>query len=460
MVKFFKHHIPTSEFIKTIFEFAILLVSIPFAIYLTKNDLPDVPSLLTMMLIYSSVVFLIMVSLGLYNRHLRDSINSSIIRAILTFVLAAVIMSSIFYALPHIAISRRAFTYAILISLAGILFSRTSCYFLLANNLIYRKKILVYGAGHRASLISDLKRKSDIRHFNCIGYVPVEGENIKIDASRLINIPDSLYEYVVNNKVDEIIVALDDKRKSLPIRDLLDCKLYGVQIDELSTFFEKHIGRIKLQSVHPSNLVFSNGFMRSYINERTKRVLDLIAAISLFLLVWPIMLITCLAIMLESGFKAPILYRQTRVGQNNETFDVIKFRSMGVNAEKDGAVMASTNDNRVTKVGAFIRKVRIDELPQLWNVIKGEMSFVGPRPERPEFVNQFSDSIQFYEVRHFVKPGLTGWAQICYPYGSNEEDTKNKLEYDLYYLKNYSLFLDLMIILHTIQVVLWKQGAK
>ena len=236
--------------------------------------------------------------------------------------------------------------------------------------------------------------------------------------------------------------------------------VYGIEIIEICTFFERNTGRIKLQSIHPSQLVFTDGFVQNQFNNAVKRVVDFICALVLFALTWPIMLITAFLIMLESGFKGTLFYTQTRVGQYNENFDVIKFRSMTMDAEKNGAQWATVGDMRVTKVGNFIRKTRIDELPQLLNVLKGDMSFVGPRPERPEFVEGFSKTIPFYEIRHVIKPGITGWAQICYPYGATEEDSKNKLEFDLYYMKNYSFFLDIMIILHTVQVVLWRQGAR
>jgi len=191
-----------------------------------------------------------------------------------------------------------------------------------------------------------------------------------------------------------------------------------------------------------------------------KRLVDIIASLGLLLVAWPFMLLACLAILLENGLKSPVIYRQIRVGEDNKPFAVMKFRSMCTDAEKNGAQWAQKNDDRITSVGRFIRKVRIDELPQIFNVLKGEMSFVGPRPERPEFVDGFEQRIPFYAERHRVKPGITGWAQLCYPYGANEQDTINKLEYDLYYVKNYSLFLDISIILGTVEVILWGRGAR
>lgn len=460
MIKLFRHYVPLTQLIKAMLEFFLLLMCIPLGVKLTATSAFNFQDTLFTGFIYACVVLIIMTACGLYNRHLRDKLASTVLRGAVALIVSVMIMSSIFYFHPEMAMSHEAFVYTIAFSALVLLSVRYSCYLLIKTNRLYRKKVLVYGAGRRANLIGQLRRKKDRQHFNCIGYLPVNNEKIKVDAENVIDVPDSLLEYVKANYINEIIVALDDQRNALSTKDLLDCKVYGTDIIKLSAFLEKHSGRIRLQTIQPSNLIFSNGFIRSRINERTKRLIDLIYALILFAVTWPVMLITALAIMLESGFKGSIFYKQTRVGQHNINFDVIKFRSMSMDAEKNGAQWAQKNDSRVTKVGKFIRKARIDELPQLFNVLKGEMSFVGPRPERPEFVADFSKSIEYYEMRHFVKPGITGWAQVCYPYGATEEDTKNKLEFDLYYLKNYGLFLDSMIILHTVQVVLWGQGSR
>lgn len=460
MVKIFRHYVPLSLIIKTFFEFCILLLAIPIGYYSALNHSITTINLFLVSLLYACLIISIMSAMGLYNRHLREDIKSSIIRSTMVFSVAFLIMSSIFYSWPELSVSRTTFLFAIVFSVIGISLIRYITFYLVKNDLIYRKKILVYGAGQRANLIGQFKRRADQRYFNCVGFIAIPNEDIKVEDELLITMPDNLFEYVKENNIEEIIVALDDKRKALPIRDLLDCKVYGINILELSTFFEQQTGRIKLQSVHTSTLVFSTGFVRSYFDEILKRLVDLFSAVILFLFTWPLMLFTIIAIKLESGLTGTILYRQIRVGQHNRNFEVFKFRSMSEDAEKNGAQWAQQNDSRVTRVGSFIRKVRIDELPQLFNVIRGEMSFVGPRPERPEFVKDFSNTIQFYEIRHFVKPGITGWAQVCYPYGATDEDTKNKLEFDLYYLKNFSLFLDIMIILQTIQVVLWRQGSR
>jgi len=267
-------------------------------------------------------------------------------------------------------------------------------------------------------------------------------------------------DMVLEFEVDEIVVAPDDRRLRLPVDQILDCKMSGTMVLDLLSFFEKETSRIKLDVLHPSWIFFSDGFRLSGVAQYSKRALDLAAGVLIFLVAWPFMLLVAAAIMLESGGKGPVLFHQVRVGLNGRQFRVHKFRSMRTDAEADGvARWATKNDNRITRVGAVIRKTRLDELPQVFNVLRGEMSLVGPRPERPEFVEQLEKEIPFYAERHRVKPGLTGWAQLSYPYGATINDARNKLEFDLYYVKNASAFLDLIILLETVEVVLWGKGA-
>lgn len=234
----------------------------------------------------------------------------------------------------------------------------------------------------------------------------------------------------------------------------------GIDVVDAVTFYEREARKIPLESIQPSWLIFSDGFGAVAARNLSKRAFDVMASLALLLVTWPVMLLTILAIKLEEGLRAPVFYKQERVGLNGKSFYVIKFRSMRVDAEKAGqAIWAQKNDSRVTRVGAFIRKVRIDELPQIFNVLKGDMAFVGPRPERPVFVRQLAEKIPFYNERHRVKPGITGWAQLCFAYADSEEDSKEKLRYDLYYIKNQSLLLDLIILIQTVEVILFKKGA-
>ena len=244
------------------------------------------------------------------------------------------------------------------------------------------------------------------------------------------------------------------------MHELLECRLSGIDVLELPSFLERETGKVRLDVLNPSWIIFGEGFRASSWQHVLARGFDLLVSFSLLAVTLPVMGLAILAIKLEDGLGAPVFYRQKRVGRHGQVFDVLKLRSMSIDAEKNGAQYATTDDPRVTRVGSILRKARIDELPQLINVLKGEMSFVGPRPERPEFVCELEQRIPYYRERHTVKPGITGWAQLCYPYGSSEKDTIEKLQYDLYYVKNRSLHLDLAILVQPVAVVLWGKGAR
>jgi len=284
-----------------------------------------------------------------------------------------------------------------------------------------------------------------------------------VDDGLCLEAPTDWRAFASDNKISEIVVVPDERRRGegggLPLKDLLDCKLSGINIIDAINFCERETGKIELDLLHPGWMLFSDGFRYSQSRDWAKRVFDLLISVVLIILLWPAMLLTMLVIFLESG--GPVIYRQARVGLNGVSFELLKFRSMVQNAEKDGkAVWAQANDSRVTKVGQFTRNTRLDELPQLWNVLKGEMSFVGPRPERPEFVGELAKNIPFYDERHRVKPGLMGWAQLNYPYGATEEDAAQKLRYDLYYTKNHSLLLDSLTVLQTVEIILLGKGVR
>ena len=258
--------------------------------------------------------------------------------------------------------------------------------------------------------------------------------------------------------VDRIIVALEERRGKLPVDQLLPCRLKGIRVDDGMAFTEELAGKLSVQNLYPSSLIFSSGFRTSSVLKKVKRYLDIVASAAGLFLFLPLCLSVALAIKLES--KGPVLYRQERVGEDGTTFCLLKFRSMGIDAEKNGPAWAGSNDARVTRVGRVIRKVRLDEIPQMVNVLRGEMSFVGPRPERAFFIERLKTEIPFYSIRHTVKPGITGWAQIRYPYGASKEDALEKLKYDLYYIKHMSIFFDLMIIAETAKIVLLGKGAR
>ncbi|MCK5647645.1 MAG: TIGR03013 family PEP-CTERM/XrtA system glycosyltransferase, partial [Gammaproteobacteria bacterium] len=457
MIRIFKHYIPFSLVLVGIFEICIFFSAVPLARYINQHDSNKLVDFFYTEFVYTLVVIFSMAAAGLYSRHLRENFRGVLFRVILVLIVTFFVMSFLFYLHPDLFTARTSFVYALIITGSTLIITRTLL-FLMVDQEYFKKRIIVYGAGKKASHMNDLRRKSDTRNVKLMGFLPIEGEDICVDENQLVHYSNGLFNYISANNISEIIVAIDDRRKKFPVDDVLECKVQGVEILDISTFFERQTGRIKLHALHPSNLIFSDGFIQGGIDLYLKRLFDIVTSFILLLVTWPVMLITALAIMLESNFKGSIFYKQVRVGLFNKNFDVIKFRSMGMDAEKNGAQFAQAADPRVTRVGDIIRKLRIDELPQLFNVLRGDMSFVGPRPERPEFVQELSEAIKYYEIRHYVKPGITGWAQICYPYGATQEDTRNKLEYDLYYMKNYSIFLDIMILLQTIQVVVWRQG--
>jgi len=294
-----------------------------------------------------------------------------------------------------------------------------------------------------------------------IGYFPVgTEEEIAVPQDRVLRSHASLQSLIQSEQIDEVIVAVRDQRgAALPLGELLDCRLQGVRVTDLAQFYERTRGEVPIAFLKASYFIFGEGFRRNAPRELRKRIFDVAVSLVLFALALPVMIVTAIAIRLES--RGPIIYRQQRVGSGGKPFEVLKFRSMSADAEKDGqAKWAAAADPRVTRVGRFIRLTRIDELPQLVNVIRGEMSFVGPRPERPYFVDKLSSQVPFYAARHTVKPGITGWAQVRFPYGASVEDAVRKLEYDLYYVKNHSLLLDVIILLETVRVVLFRQGSR
>jgi sugar transferase (PEP-CTERM system associated) len=320
----------------------------------------------------------------------------------------------------------------------------------------------VYGAGDAANTIpTTMRRKSDRQGFNIIGFVRPEGAEASVTSERVINLQQPLADYVRQAEIDQIVVALDDKRDNLEMQELLKCRMAGIKVLDLVQFFEEEAGKVLVDHATPAWMVFNDGFKSSEASKVAKRCFDLGASFTLLMFTWPVMLVTMLAIWIEDGIGSPVFFRQTRVGLNGRTFRVLKFRSMTVDAEGDGkARWATPGDARVTRVGKFIRKTRIDELPQIINVLAGDMAFIGPRPERPEFVEELAATIPYYNVRHCVKPGITGWAQLCYPYGASHHDSQQKLQFDLYYVKNHNLFMDFLICLTTVEVVLFGKGAR
>ncbi|MET0534958.1 MAG: TIGR03013 family XrtA/PEP-CTERM system glycosyltransferase, partial [Steroidobacter sp.] len=367
----------------------------------------------------------------------------------------------LFYIFPDLHIGRGALLLSLAIAFGGSVVARV-VFDTLVDEEIFKRRVLVYGSGRRAASIARLRRRSDRRGFAVMGYVAAEGdEGSEVPERETLPTNVDLLTLCEKHRVDEIVVAMDDRRRRFPMEQLLECRLEGVEILELVSFLERETGKVRLDILNPSWMIFSEGFRQGRIHDTLERLFDVIASLALLILAAPFMVATALAIKITEGPRASIFYRQVRVGQYGRPFRLLKFRSMREDAEKDGkAQWAQKNDTRVTPIGAFIRLTRIDELPQILNVLRGEMSFVGPRPERPEFVEQLEERIPYYRERHTIKPGITGWAQLCYPYGSSEQDATEKLQYDLFYVKNHSLLFYLAILVQTVEVIVWRKGAR
>jgi len=412
-------------------------------------------------LLVAGVLVFAMAALGLYQVHLRAGLLGRLSRQGVAFLLGWVALTVLYYVIPAAYLGRGVLGIALVLGYLMVALWRMSFLGFVDADL-FKRRVVMLGAGERAAeVVRKMRRKTDQRGFKILGYVPIGDDPVAVPATSLLHPAKCLYQWTQRMGVDEIVVGPDDRRGTLPVDALLECKQHGMAVTELAEFFEREAGKIKMDLTNPSWLVFSEGFNISPVRRTVKRAFDVSMATLVLLLGWPLMLLTALAIRLESGRNAPILYRQERVGENGKSFPVIKFRSMRTDAECDGvARWATKNDDRVTRVGRFIRKTRLDELPQLWNVLRGDMSIIGPRPERPQFVDDFNTRIRYYSLRHCVKPGLTGWAQLRYPYGSSFEDAEEKLKFDLFYVKNHNFVFDLAILVQTVEVVLFGRGAR
>jgi sugar transferase (PEP-CTERM system associated) len=410
-------------------------------------------------LLYAVVMLGVMTAFGLYGSALHRKDREYDVRFLASFPTGAVVMAIIFYAIPESFLGRGIMALSFLFSLVLTALARAVFFGLIGREAL-KRRVIVLGSGSRATGVDALLNRLGPRAgFHLVGFVQC-GDEHPGDKSKLLGDCTALRALVEKHRVNEIVVGVRDRRNGyFPTSKLLECKLEGVSIVDLPTFFERETGYVQLNSLSVSWMIFSEGFSKTGFQKVFKRAFDIGVAGLVLLLTLPIMLLTALAIWHETG--RPILYRQKRVGESGRIFEILKFRSMRVDAEKDGvARWAQKNDDRITQVGKFVRLTRIDELPQLINVLRGDMSFVGPRPERPPFVSELSRKVPFYASRHSVKPGITGWAQIRYPYGASVDDAVQKLEFDLYYVKNHSLFLDLVILFQTAQVVLFGQGAR
>ncbi|MFC4313332.1 TIGR03013 family XrtA/PEP-CTERM system glycosyltransferase [Steroidobacter flavus] len=463
-IRIFQHYWHLHLAVLAVIEGVIFFFAPYAAAYLRFNSQPLAEEMLGPMLprgvVFAAVLFISMAAMGLYNSRQRSRLAGLIARVAASVFGGAMFITILFYLFPDLHIGRGALLISLVIAFGGSVIARI-VFDTLVDEDLFKRRVLVYGSGRRGASIARLRRRSDRRGFVVVGYVPAEGdEGSEVPENEKLPTTVDLLTLCEKHRVDEIVVAMDDRRRRFPMDQLLECRLEGVDILELVSFLERETGKVRLDLLNPSWMIFSEGFGRGRIHDTLERAFDILASFALLVVAAPIMVVTALAIKIMEGPKASIFYRQVRVGQYGRPFRLLKFRSMREDAEKDGAQWAQKNDSRVTPIGAFTRLTRIDELPQILNVLRGEMSFVGPRPERPEFVGQLEERIPYYRERHTIKPGITGWAQLCYPYGSSEQDAIEKLQYDLFYVKNHSLLFYLAILVQTVEVIVWRKGAR
>ncbi len=417
----------------------------------------------TWLLVVSSS--LAMIALGLYQRHSEVAADGAGMASRITVALAGGAILSLLGELvvgrppgPDVVLPTLIFA-GLLLTASRLLFAR------LLGESTLRRRTLFLGAGARARELANRMLTEDptawARSVEVVGFVPLASDKVALADPRRLHLRGALSDFAFSQHVDEIVIAADDRRMNLPMNDLVNCRLSGIEVRDLDQFYERETGKATLELILPSWCVFTSAFNTTALRHLVKRCFDVNASLLLLALTWPLMVGVAIAIMIESRGRGPLFYAQERVGRHGWSFKLYKFRSMRTDAELDGiARWAQTNDARVTRVGRVIRKFRLDELPQLWNVLKGQMSIVGPRPERPQFVDELERKIPNYGLRHCVRPGLAGWAQLCYPYGASEEDAAEKLRYDLYYVKFHSLRFDLLVLLQTVEVVLFGRGAR
>lgn len=402
---------------------------------------------------------LTLLAVGLYNEKLRENFRGISLRITVAIVLAYLLTFTLTLLIPYLTLP--GWTKPILY-LSALLVLVAARYIAITNNYeqLGRRRVILLGHGNRAQLINtSMRRKSDRVHFDLVGYIDIPGD-LAIEETNLprITLTQPLEDYVRQENIDEIVIAVDERRGTLPTDSLFKCKIQHILITDVIDFIERETGQIAVNHITPSFVIYNAHPSKNKLKAFLSWLFNSLIAMIILFVSWPLIIAAFIAIKIEDGLFSPVLYSQQRVGLQGRLFSIYKFRSMRVDAERNGAQMAAKVDARITKVGAVLRKYRIDELPQLVNVLRGDMCFVGPRPERPQFSDQFAQDIPFYAHRNDVKPGLTGWAQLKYPYGDGLEDAIEKLKFDLYYIKHRSLRLDLLILIRTSEIVLFGKG--
>ena len=405
----------------------------------------------TFLVIFSS--FLI----DVYNTDSHADFKEHALRMVLASLISLVLLSFLYYMMPFLMLEKDE-----VLKLIGFFVCLQiiwhKLYFSFIKNHALSRRVLILGTGAMAGKIAKAI-SSDRSALTLAGHIKVSEEMPHVPPEAIIGNGDQLAEIVKNERIRELVVALSERRGKLPLSDILNCKFCGLKVVDAPTFYEEVTGKLLIEDIRPSWFFFDCDFNISAVKKVLKRMFDIAVSLIVFAVCLPLIPIIALLIKIDS--KGPVFFRQVRVGEMGKHFIIYKFRTMIQDAETGtGAVWAGKNDLRITRVGKFLRKTRFDEIPQLFNIFRGDMSAIGPRPERPEFIEGLSRIIPFYSERHFVKPGLTGWAQVCYPYGASIEDAIEKLRYDLYYIKHLSLFLDIIIYFKTIKVILFGWGAR
>ena len=461
MIRLFKHYIPHAVLLLGMLDLVLLILASETAWQLRAGqigmEMSHFGGRWVALVGTALVIWLALIAVGVYGPYALRSLRFAGARVLVAISLGIIALAVIDFIVPTDFFWRSTLLYTMGLAIVVLVADR-----LLLNSFLgssaFRRRVMVLGAGDCAQRLRALGDQPETG-FAIVAYIAMSDDPRVVEEAIPRSAIHDLGRFVENLGVSEVVLALQERRNALPLKDLLRIKTKGVHVNDFSSFIERETGRVDLDTINPSWLIFSDGFSSSRMfSSAVKRIFDITASVILLALPLPVIVLFAAIVKLDS--KGPAFFRQQRVGPYGEPFTLIKLRSMRTDAEKNGAKWAEENDPRVTRVGRLIRKLRIDELPQAWSVLEGQMSFVGPRPEVPTFVDSLEEEIPFYGERHMVKPGITGWAQINYPYGASVEDSRRKLVYDLYYANNYKPFLDFVILLQTVRVILWPEGAR
>ena len=466
MLRVFRHHMAYSSLLLAVIEGSIVFyISFTFSDVNFAEFMHDAGGLdehIGVAALSVSCLLILMGGFGLYSQSHFIDYRDMFGRMIFAFAASVPVFFFVFYTFSSMAFSEAriwhtSFLLTLILTLIAVGSVRV-LFMLVADMDALKRRILVYGVSEQAHDLLKFAEAQQQTRFVIAGFVRADNDAPRVDPELIIQTVEGVLPIARAARADEIVVAVRERR-GLPMDELLDCRMHGILVTEYHSFFERESGRVALEGLHPGWLVYCDGFKVGTVQNLIKRGFDIAISLAFLILTLPLLIVAAIAIRLES--RGSIFYRQERVGLDGHTYPLLKFRSMRADAESDGVPRwAAVSDSRITRVGAFIRITRIDELPQIFCVLRGDMSFIGPRPERPYFVNELLEQLPYYGQRHRVRPGISGWAQINYPYGASVDDARAKLSYDLYYIKNYSIFLDMIILIETIRVVLWPRGVR